>query len=66
MMTDKREFILEGLGCANCAAKMEAQLRLLPGGNKLGWFGSGTLAVETQDNRMKDPQRRNPQDNYSH
>lgn len=29
----KRELILEGLGCANCAAKIENQVKLIPGVN---------------------------------
>ena len=28
---EKRIYILENLGCANCAAKMEAKIRALPG-----------------------------------
>jgi Cd2+/Zn2+-exporting ATPase len=28
---EKRIYILENLGCANCAAKMEAKIRVLPG-----------------------------------
>jgi len=52
-MTDKREFVLEGLGCANCAAKMEAQLRKLPGVSKVTVdFGSSTLAIETQNTKV--------------
>jgi len=53
-MTDKREFILEGLGCANCAAKMEAQLQKLPGVSRAAIdFGSSTLAIETHDTKVE-------------
>lgn len=30
-MTEQKEFILKGLNCANCAAKIEAQVKGLPG-----------------------------------
>lgn len=54
-MTDKREFILEGLGCANCAAKMETQLQKLPGVSKASVdFGSSTLAIETQNTKIEE------------
>lgn len=54
-MTDKREFILEGLGCANCAAKMEVQLQQLQGISKATVdFGSSTLAIETHNMKIED------------
>lgn len=47
-MTGRREYILEGLHCADCAAKMEAQIRTLPGVSRISVnFGTGTLAVES-------------------
>ena len=30
----KKKFILEGLGCANCASKMEKAISKLPGVNE--------------------------------
>ncbi|MCR3923427.1 MAG: cation transporter, partial [Firmicutes bacterium] len=43
----KKEYILEGLGCANCAAKMEAQIKNLPGVQQAFVnFGNSTLAIE--------------------
>lgn len=46
-MTEKKEFILEGLGCANCAAKMETQIKALPGVRVASVnFTTSTLAIE--------------------
>lgn len=51
-MTITEEYILEGLGCASCAAKMESTIKALPGViNVRVNFGASTLAIEadTQD-----------------
>lgn len=55
----KREFILEGLGCANCAAKMEKKVNQLDEvSNASVNFITKTLAVEaiehTNENELKD------------
>jgi Zn2+/Cd2+-exporting ATPase len=55
----KREFILEGLGCANCAAKMEKKVNELQGvSNASVNFMTKTLAVEavehTNESELKD------------
>lgn len=48
-MTDRREFILEDLGCANCAAKMENQIKALPGVSVASVnFTTSTLAIEAE------------------
>lgn len=47
-MSLKMEYNLDGLACANCAAKMESQIKNLP---QVKWaflhFGTSTLALET-------------------
>jgi Zn2+/Cd2+-exporting ATPase len=55
----KREFVLEGLGCANCAAKMEKKVNELDEvSNASVNFITKTLAVEavehTNENELKD------------
>jgi Zn2+/Cd2+-exporting ATPase len=46
----KKEFILEGLGCANCAAKMEDKINKLQGITKASVnFTSQTLAMEIEE-----------------
>jgi Zn2+/Cd2+-exporting ATPase len=48
--TVKREFILEGLGCANCAAKMETNIGKLQGvSNAAVNFVSKTLTMEIEE-----------------
>lgn len=47
----KKEFILEGLGCANCAAKMERKLNELEGiGSANINFVTKTLTLEIEEN----------------
>lgn len=46
----RREFILEGLGCASCASKIETQINQLEGVNVASVnFVTKTLAVEIED-----------------
>lgn len=47
-MSTKMEYNLQGLGCANCAAKMESHIKTLPRINKAFInFGASSLAIET-------------------
>ena len=46
-LNSKKEFILEGLGCANCAAKMEDKIKQLDGVSNISInFMSKTLTME--------------------
>ena len=46
----KKEFILEGLGCANCAAKMEQKINELDGVNSANVnFLTKTLILEIKE-----------------
>jgi Cd2+/Zn2+-exporting ATPase len=46
----KKELILEGLDCANCAAKIEAKVRELEGVSHASInFVNKTLTIETED-----------------
>jgi Zn2+/Cd2+-exporting ATPase len=46
----KKEFILEGLGCANCAAKMEDKINKLPGVSRASInFATQTLVMEIDE-----------------
>lgn len=47
--TVKRELILEGLGCANCAAKIEEEVNRIDGVSATINFMTKTLTVETTD-----------------
>lgn len=48
-MVDKREFQLEGLGCASCAAQLETKIALLPGVERVQInFVTGTLIIEAE------------------
>lgn len=49
-VTNQQVLILEGLGCANCAAKIETAVKALPGVNGASLdFISRRLAVETEE-----------------
>jgi len=49
----KKEFILDGLGCANCAAKMEDKIKQLNGVSNVSInFMNKTLSMEI-DNTIK-------------
>lgn len=49
----KRTFQVEGLDCANCAAKMERGIQALEGVNSCSInFMTGKLTVEAPDERM--------------
>ncbi|UZQ48894.1 heavy metal translocating P-type ATPase [Clostridium kluyveri] len=52
----KKEFVLEGLGCANCAAKMEQKLNVLDGIKSANIsFATKTLFLEIEEiNRTKE------------
>jgi len=47
--TVKRELILEGLGCAHCAAKIEEEVNRIDGVSATINFMTKTLTVETTD-----------------
>ena len=53
----KRIYILENLGCANCAAKMESKIRTLPG------VGEATIVFPTKQLRLtaRNPEKLLPQ-----
>ncbi|MFY9174672.1 MAG: heavy metal translocating P-type ATPase [Peptococcia bacterium] len=54
-MKEKKEFVLTGLACANCAAKIEEQLNRLPGvSGAVVDFGSSILVMEIQNNKIND------------
>ena len=56
----KRVYILENLGCANCAAKMEAKIRQLPGvGEAVVVFPTKQLRLTAHDPDHLLPQIRN-------
>jgi len=49
----KKKFLLEGLGCANCAAKMERAINELDGvGNATVNFITTKLVIEGDDDKM--------------
>ena len=54
----KMEYNLDGLACANCAAKMESQIKKLP---RIKWasvhFGTSTLALETDFDALDDVEK---------
>ena len=51
----KKEFILEGLGCANCAAKMERGLSKLDGINSASInFVTKTLYIEIDEDKVEE------------
>ncbi|MEL7563471.1 MAG: heavy metal translocating P-type ATPase [Dehalobacterium sp.] len=53
-MTVKEEYTLDGLGCANCAAKMESQIKALSGVNQVSVnFGTSTLAIEADSDDIE-------------
>ncbi len=50
---ETRRYILEGLTCASCAAKIQDALRRMPGlGSELN-FATGTLVLETSDSETE-------------
>lgn len=53
-MIKRRKYSLIGLGCANCAAKMENQIRTIPGVTRAEvHFGTGTLAIEGESEHFE-------------
>ena len=49
----KKRFILEGLGCANCASKMETAINKLNGVKEVSVnFMTQKLTVEADEDRM--------------
>ena len=53
-MPTKMEYNLQGLGCANCAAKIESQIKTLPSINKAFInFGTSSLAIETDIEQLE-------------
>lgn len=49
----KRKFILEGLGCANCASKMETAIRKLAGVKEASVnFMTQKLLIEADEDKM--------------
>ncbi len=51
----KKKYVLEGLGCANCAAKMERAINELEGvTNATVNFITTKLVIEGDDNKMDD------------
>lgn len=51
----KRVFRLEGLGCANCAAKMEKAIQELAGVREASVnFMTTKLVIDAEDDRMED------------
>ena len=49
----KRKFILEGLGCANCASKMEEAIKKINGVKEATVnFMTQKLVIEAEDDRM--------------
>jgi len=49
----KKKFILEGLGCANCASKMEKAISKLPGVNEASInFMFKKLVIDADDDKM--------------
>ena len=48
-MKKKEEYVLEGLGCANCAAKMEKEIQVLEGVREAFVnFSTGTFILEIE------------------
>jgi copper chaperone CopZ len=51
----KKAFRLEGLDCANCAAKIENAIRKLNGVNAASvYFMTTKMAIEADDDKMDD------------
>ncbi|MDF2677709.1 MAG: heavy metal transporter [Bacillota bacterium] len=51
----KKKYVLEGLGCANCAAKMERAINELEGVKSATVnFITTKLVIEGDDNKMDD------------
>ena len=51
---EKRVYILENLGCANCAAKMERAINNLPGVNKATVsFMTQKLTIDADDDKFE-------------
>lgn len=51
----KRTFRLEGLGCANCAAKMEKSINELDGVNNATVnFITTKMIIDAEDNKMNE------------
>jgi len=49
----KRKFVLEGLGCANCAAKMERAINALDGVKEASVnFITAKLVIEGEEEKM--------------
>ena len=49
----KKKFKMENLDCANCAAKMEDQIRKIPGVNAVSMnFLTQRLTIDADDNRF--------------
>jgi Cd2+/Zn2+-exporting ATPase len=54
-MVKKKEYILAGLNCADCAAKIEAQIKALPGVNWVNLnFGTSILSIEADGQLLGD------------
>lgn len=52
----KKELILEGLNCANCAVKIEARVKALKGVSTASInFATKTLLIEIDDNHLVEP-----------
>lgn len=51
----KKKFILEGLGCANCASKMEDAIKKINGVKEATVnFMTQKLVIEAEEDRMPD------------
>lgn len=49
----KKRFVLEGLGCANCAAKMETAINKLDGVNEATVnFMTQKMVIDADDDKM--------------
>ena len=49
----KKKYKMENLDCANCAAKMEDQIRKIPGVNAVSMnFLTQRLTIDADDNRF--------------
>jgi len=51
----KRSFVIENLGCAHCAAKMERSVSALPGVNSCSVnFLTSKMTIDADDDKMDD------------